>query len=147
VWLAQAGGYIVRFAGTAEGEFTLITDSTKGTVTWAYDLTEANRVKEIILPAECIEAAAAVSDLPIPPNATDQGNLGDLITFSSPDAPKAVGDYFRSNLPGKGWKIVSDTAMDTVVMLTIQKDTRKYSIMIAPGTDNPGSSVVITRAP
>jgi hypothetical protein len=146
VWLAQDGGYMVKFTGTAQGDFTIFSDTTKGTVTWNYDLTDANKLKEIVLPTECKEAAAGISDLPIPPNATDQGNLGDLITFTSPDAPKVVGEYYRKNLPLQGWKILSDTNMDTVVMMTIQKDTRKYSIMIASGSANKGSSVVITKA-
>lgn len=146
VWLAQSGGYMVKYTGTAQGDFNIFSDTTNGTTVWTYDLTGANQLKEIVLPAACADAAAAVSDIPIPPNATDQGNLGDLITFTSPDAPKTVGDYFRGALPGKGWKIVSDTNLDTVIMMTIQKDTRKYTLMISPGNANKGSSVVITKA-
>ena len=90
------------------------------------------------------QAGGANSDLPIPPNATDQASLGGIITFSSPDAPKTVGDYYRKQVVANGWKIASDTSMDALVMLTVTKDTRSFSIMITTGKDNKGSSVVIT---
>jgi hypothetical protein len=69
-----------------------------------------------------------------------------MLTFNSPDAPKTVADYFRKELIAKGWKITNDSAMDVVVMISIQKDTRKFQVMITPG-DKGGSSVIITKMP
>ncbi len=88
-----------------------------------------------------------LQDFPIPSNATGQGALGDILTFTSPDVPTIVGDFYRTSLPGQGWTLGSDSSLDTLVMLTIQKDARKFTIMISPGANNQGSSVVITRAP
>ena len=147
VWIAQNGGFLVKYSGKADGSFTISAEEVTGTITWAYDLTNPNQLKEITLPAACKEAGAAVSDLPIPANATDQGNLGELITFNSPDTPKVVGDYYRRELPGKGWKITSDTNVGAVVMMSISKDTRKFTIMISPGSNDKGSAVVITKTP
>jgi hypothetical protein len=146
VWIAQEGGYIVRFTGQGEGDFSLSTDKIKGKVTWTYDLLQINKLAAITLPAECKASADAVKDLPIPTNATEKNSVGDIITFTSPDAPKVVGAFYRAELVAKGWKIVSDSNLDTVVMLSIQKDTRKFQIMITPGTNDKGTSVVITKA-
>lgn len=146
VWIAQDGGYLVRFTGQAEGEFSLSKDEIKGKVTWTYDLLDVNKLTAITPPAECTASNDAVKDLPIPTNATEKNSIGDLITFNSPDSPKVVGAFYRKELVSKGWKILSDSNLDTVVMLSIQKDTRKFQIMITPGTNDKGTAVVITKA-
>jgi len=147
VWVAQDGGYLVKFLGQAEGDFSLSADQIKGMVVWDYNLTEINKLKEILLPAECTASAGAMADLPVPSNALEKSSFGEIITFNSPDAPKAVADFYRKELPAKGWKIANDSDLGPVVMLTIQKDTRKFSLMITPGTGDKGTSVVITKAP
>lgn len=146
VWIAQDGGHLVRFTGQAEGDFSLSADKIKGKVTWTYDLLDVNKLTAITLPPECKASADAIKDMPIPANAAEQGSFGDIITFTSPDAPKVVGAFYRKELVAKGWKILSDSNLDTVVMLSVQKDTRKYQIMITPGTNDKGTAVVITKA-
>lgn len=145
VWIAQDGGYVVRLVSQSDGEFTLSSKTVTGTTTVTYDLTDVNKIAQITVPAECTAASEGMKDLPIPANATDKSSIGDIQTFSSPDAPKAVADYFRKELPAQGWKITKDSSFDTVVMLSAEKDSRKFSIMITPGKDNKGSSVIITK--
>lgn len=147
IWVAQDGGFLVKFLGQAVGDFSLSLDKLKGTVVWEYNLTEVNKLKEIVLPVECTSTTDAVKDLPIPANAVDKSFIGELITFTSPDAPKAVADYYRKELAAKGWKITSDSDLGMLVMMSIQKDTRKFSIMITPGNNDKGTSVVITKTP
>jgi hypothetical protein len=145
LWVAQEGGFLVKFLGQAEGDFSLTADKVKGTVTWDYNLTEVNKLKDIVLPPECTASTQAIADLPIPPNAVEKNTFGEIITFNSPDAPKVVADFFRKELPAQGWKITSDTNLGTVVMMSIQKDTRKFSIMITPGQNDKGTAVVISK--
>ena len=144
-WLAQDGNYLVRYAGQAEGEFELTAVKITGTITWSYDLTKINRLLEIALAQECLDAGGAILDLPIPANATDQGSFSGIITFSSPDSPKEVADFYRGELPLNGWTIDNDTAMEALVMMQIKKDKRIYQIMITPGDGDNDSSVMITK--
>jgi hypothetical protein len=146
MWVAQDGGYLVKVVATAEGDFSSFGATVSGTMTINYDLTNINKIKEIPLPKECAAQTGGADDLPaMPSNATDVASLGSIITFSSPDAPKVVGDYYRKAVVAKGWKITSDSPLDALVMLTITKDTRTFSIMITTGKDNKGSAVVITQ--
>ncbi len=145
-WLAQDGNYLVRYTGQAEGEFELSDDKITGVMTWTFNLSKINQLKEITLAPECAAAGQASQDLPIPPNAADQSTFGDIITFTSPDAPKAVADFYRSELPTKGWKIDKDSALGTIVVLKISKGERVMQIMISPGTGDKGSSVMITKS-
>ncbi len=144
VWIAQDGGFAVRFVGQAEGLFDLST-SIKGQMTWTYDLKDVNQTFTIELPALCSDQQNALSDLPIPDNATKVSTLGKIITFGSPDKPDVVAKYFRDNLPGKGWKITEDTAMgDALFMLTAEKEDQTLSFMIAADDQTKGTSVIIT---
>ncbi len=144
VWIAQDGGYAVHFVGQAEGTFDLST-SIKGQMNWTYDLKDVNTTFTIDLPEICANQQNALSDLPIPDNATKVSSLGQIITFGSPDKPDVVAKYFRDNLPGKGWKITEDSAMgDTLFMLTAEKGEQTLSIMIAADDQTQGTSVIIT---
>jgi hypothetical protein len=145
MWVAQDGGYLVKVVATADGDFSMLGDTISGKMTLNYNLNDVNKVTAITLPKECQDQVSGTSDLPIPPNATDQASLGGIITFSSPDSPKTVGDFYRKQATTQGWKVVSDSALDVLVMISIQKDTRTFSIMITTGTNNSGSSVVITQ--
>ncbi len=144
VWIAQDGGYAVHFEGQAEGTFDLST-SIKGQMTWTYDVKDVNQTFTIELPEICANQQSALGDLPIPDNATKINSLGQIVTFGSPDKPDVVAKYLRDNLPGKGWKITEDTAMgDALFMLTVEKDGKVLSIMIAADDQTQGTSVVIT---
>jgi hypothetical protein len=146
MWVAQDGGYAVKLITTSDGTFNITADEIKGALTMEYNLTNINQVKEIVLPLECTKQAEGLSDLPMPTNATNVANLGGIYTFNSPDKPSVVADYFRKELPGKGWKITGDNSLGTdLLTLEIEKAGKKMSIMIS--TDGAGASVLITTIP
>ena len=145
LWSAQDGRYAVKYTGIADGTFDFSGDSIVGSMTWDYELTAINSLAAITLPAECQSEQNALGDLPVPPNATDIGNLGTLVTFSSPDKPSAVADFFRQALPGKGWKITNDSGLGAdLFTLDISKGDQNKTIMITGDSQTNGSSVLIT---
>ena len=141
LWVAQDGGYVVKYAGEATGKAALIGKGTTGTFKWEYNIEDANKVESIQLPPECA-AAKPADDIPVPPNATDKGNFGTIITFKSPDDAAKVIDFYKQELPGKGWK-ESDSSVES--MLSYTKDARNLTIIISK-EDSGGSSVMITEA-
>ncbi len=143
VWIAQDGGYVVRFTGQAEGDFKIATAFT-GKITWIYELKQINQVASITPPPICTSLQPN-SDVPVPPNATQKNVLGDMITFASPDAVKTVTDWYVKQAPAQGWTVKTVSSMDALVMLNLTKDTRTYSVMIVTGSGNQGSSVVISK--
>jgi hypothetical protein len=143
VWLAQDGGYAVKFTGQAQGSFNLISTFT-GTVTWTYDVKDINRVASIDLPPECSIQQNSQSDLVFPPNATGLSQLGQMTVFSSPDKPTDVSSFFQTNLPAKGWTVDSvNDSLGSVITIQISKAGQKMQIMIT-GDGSSGSSVIIT---
>ena len=147
IWIAQDGKYIVRFNGSASGNFLLNSNLINGSVTWDYNLTDINQVGDMQAPSACSDTSGTIStkDFPIPDNATDKQILGDFIAFESPDNADVVLAYYRKQLPDKGWTINSDTEADGAFIIDITKGSSSLEITVIP-EDPSGSSVVVNTA-
>ncbi len=143
IWVAQDGGYIVRFIGQAEGRFYTGEEIGDGKVTWEFNIFDVDAVNIIDFPVECRNQQKAVESVPIPENAINKEILAGIIMFESPDSPVKVGDFYRQQLPDNGWVITEDSSMSSLVMMTAEKDTNSLQIMISPG-DSGGASIIIS---
>lgn len=146
IWIAQDGGYIVRYRGTAQGTFDTGEETGDGSVTWEYDLLDVNNVPVIDFPVECRDQQAAVEEVPIPENAQNKQSMAGIITFESPDGPEEVGEFYRNELPANGWRITEDSVIASLVMMTAEKDGQSLQIMITTG-ESTGSSAIISTIP
>ena len=149
VWVAQDGGYMVRYLGEASGSNGLFGSSdVEGTVTWEYNLEDINTVESIELPPECA-AQAPADDIPVPDNATDKSNFSGLITFVSPDAPTDIATYYRDEMSTQGWESGEETAFGDFITLEFTKEERTLSITISADTENEngGANVMLSEEP
>src|SRR6185295_18215256 len=130
VWLAQDGGFLVKYVGTATGKNTALSSKmADGTFTWEYNVQDANQLEAIELPKEC-ESAKPADDIPAPPNATDKSGFGRMMTFKTSDTPADVAAFYKRELPAQGWKAGDGNAMGELQMLSFSKGSRKLSITI-----------------
>lgn len=143
IWLAQEGGYPVRFTGRAEGVFSLSSETITGSVHWEYNLLDVNLLAGISLPQACIDEENIGADIPILPDATDQTTYGGAISYNSPTAPAAAADFYRAQLPANGWEITNETASAPVFILSARKGDRSLQVNIGPGLEN-GCTILIT---
>jgi hypothetical protein len=146
VWLAQDGGYAVKFTGQAQGTFDIVTTFT-GSITWNYDLTNVNQVNSIVLPPECTSQQNLLSDYVFPPNTTDLSQSGNMTVFSSLDKPADVSAFLQKNLPDKGWTIdLVDASTGSDITILISKAGKKMQITITSDSSTGGCSVFIAPA-
>jgi hypothetical protein len=143
-WIAQDGGFLVKYVGTATGKNNaLLGKMAEGTFTWEYNVQDANQVEVIDLPKEC-EGQKPADDIPVPPNATDKNGFGQTLTFKTPDAPADVAAFYKRELTARGWKAGDENAMGELQMLSFSKETRKLSITITK-EEQGGSTVLINE--
>lgn len=142
VWIAQEGGYLVRYVGEATGSGVLWDG--EGTLRWEYNVEEANKIEAIELPAVC-EAQKPADDIPFPENAQDKANFGGTITFSSPDSPSTIAEFYKEQLPAQGWTAGEAQSFAGTESLTFTKENRSLSILISTDSSSSGSSVLITE--
>ncbi|PKO14905.1 MAG: hypothetical protein CVU39_12565 [Chloroflexi bacterium HGW-Chloroflexi-10] len=145
-WVAQDGGYIVRYIGNGQGEtYSSSTESNvSGKMHWEYDLMDVNQVTEIVIPDECVEAAEqGANQYPIPENAENVSGFDKLLTFTSPDAPSVLAEYYRAEMPKAGYTETEFSDWDPVFMITYIKDGKTTTVMISEG-ENGGSTALVT---
>ncbi|MCC6147092.1 MAG: hypothetical protein IT308_05940 [Anaerolineaceae bacterium] len=143
IWLAQDGGYPVRFTGQAEGTFSLSSETITGTAQWEYNLLEVNQLGSIELPQACLDEESISTDIPILPDAGDQTTYGGTISYNSPTAPAAAANFYRTELPANGWEIINETASPPVFILLARKGERSLQVNIGPGLQS-GTTILIT---
>ncbi len=144
VWIAQDGGYPMKYAGTASGKDTIMAGkSAQGTFTWEYNIEDANLVTSIDLPKECAGQQPA-DDIPMPENATAKNSFGKLITFKSPDAPADIAAFYKKAMPEQGWAAGDASALGDLQTLGFTKAARKLSITITKEASG-GSNVLINE--
>jgi uncharacterized protein YceK len=142
IWVAQNGGWVVKYTGEASGKSAFFgAGGSDGKISWEYSISDANKVDKIVVPPEC-EASKPADDIPIPDNVTEKGNLGSMITFKSPDDVAKLTDFYQTKLTAQGWK-EGEGGMEGIMSFT--KGNRTLNIMMSK-EDTGGSSVVITDA-
>jgi hypothetical protein len=144
-WISPDGDYVVRYVGQAEVSETttlLSTAVVNGQMTWEYNLTDINSLGEIPVPDACSQATSALSDIPIPENATDKSTFGGFISFSSPDSVSDVTDYYHQQLSGLGWQTNDDLSTEDMVTISGSKEGRTINVVIS--SDSGKTSVMIS---
>ncbi len=146
VWIAQDGGYIVRFAGRANGTGYSEIDNLNinGVVSWDYGMTDVNNIGNIPLPEVCqLATVGGINEIPVPENAYDVSQIGSMKSFTSPDASSLLADFYRSEMPVNGYSLSDETAYDDFYVLTYTKAEETIVVMIS-GLTGGGSDAILT---
>jgi len=146
IWYAQEGGFIVKFAGEAQGEAYSESENVNvsGTIHWEYNLTDINSIIEIPLPENCrLAAEGGVNDLPVPDNVQDLSIIGSMLSFNSPDEASVLADFYRLEMPVAGYVLSDETVYDDFYVITYSKAEETITIMIS-GVNSGGSDAIIT---
>ncbi|MCS7060839.1 MAG: hypothetical protein RMN25_06690 [Anaerolineae bacterium] len=143
VWIAQEGGFVVRYAGTGTGKVTMFGGDEQGTAKWDYQLQAINNVDKIELPQECL-AEKPADDIPVPASAKEKAQFGGLITFKSTETAAQVAEFYQTEMPKLGWKAGEAGSLGEMRTLTFTKADRSLNIIISP-EEGGGVSVMITE--
>jgi len=111
IWIAQNGGYVVKYTGRAVRKDPKLDAGGESAVTWDYRIEEANRIDAIQLPPECLTAkppnmlmtARLSKDIPLPGVITRQNTANAITTLYTPDDAGTVEAYYKQELATRGW--------------------------------------------
>ena len=140
VWVAQQGGFIVRFSGSAEGEVTLTGRPGNGRLEWEYALTAENALS-INLPEDCSEIG--LPDGLLPDGAQNLMQVGTQISFTSQVQAVDLADFYRRALSEGGWTIDEDAGAGSIFTLNASRE--EGSIQVVISALEQGCQVTITR--
>ncbi len=145
-WVADPGGFVVKYTFEATGAGALLfgTGDGEGTLQWDYEVTDINRPVDIAAPENC---GGAPSDIPLMPDAVDTSAFGDLTLYSSASTFADVVAFYKEQMPANGWaedSAADEVATDTFTTLNFTKDGRTASITITRDTSADATSVLIS---
>lgn len=105
LWLASAGGYVLRFHLTTTGDASYFGEGIAGALTYDYQLNETNQSLAIELPADC---PPGLVNAPMLPDAANIQSLPGLLEYdSATSVPDAVA-FYQQQLATLGWQALSD---------------------------------------
>lgn len=103
VWIAQEGGYVVKYTLSIPG---LANSTGSGGVieeTLSYELTEINSIDQIELPADCVPVLV---DIPTMADAQNLYRSSGLMDYTTPSETVRVINFYSQSLSALGWTLV-----------------------------------------
>jgi hypothetical protein len=150
VWIAQQGGYVVKYTLSIPGPTTPTGNGAEIAETVDYELEEVNSFTQISLPAGCVPVLV---DFPTMADAQDIYQGSGYMDYTSPSTLAQVIDFYNQALPPLGWTAVeSPFASDQTGTqaleytqgdqdLTILLDSSSGSLEVSVLLNNPALAV------
>ena len=128
VWVAEKGGYVVKYLLTTKATADYFGNATEGTLTWDYELTNLNKPVTIKLPADC---PPGLVDAPQLPDATNVVSMPGALTFDTSMGLADVAAFYEKQLPALGWKLVGQpTINDTSALVDFTQKSKSLRVII-----------------
>jgi hypothetical protein len=131
MWVATDGGYIVRYLLLTKGDAGYFGKGIKGTLTWDYELTDANQPSAIQMPVDC---PAGIVNAPQLPDASNVRSVPGLLTYDTVSSLADAAAFYQKQIPSLGWTPFGDPAIDdTTAMLDFTQGNQTMTVIITAG--------------
>lgn len=143
VWLAEPGGYIVKFNLTMTGGEKTYGKGRKGTQTVTYEMTGINAIEKFELPEGCQPVLTEISTLP---DATRVNRMPDFLRYFTASSVNDVFAFYKKELGALGWQSGNSHPMQDggeIMIFVNQNNPESYQITAAKETG--GSMVSVTK--
>jgi hypothetical protein len=143
LWLAEPGGYVVKFDLTISGGEKTFGQGRSGTQTLTYELTKINTNDDFPLPAGCQPVLTGVPEMIGARNVT---RLPETLRYTTDSSSEDVVAFYKDKLGSAGWKWgeVHKTAGGDQIILFFKVD-EPVSLSMRMATGKSGLQVNIAR--
>jgi hypothetical protein len=100
-WLADPGGYVVKYALEIQPPSAPTGAGLEAHQGISYELSEIDHVAPITLPAGC---SPVLDSIPVTADAVDVVRRSAFVSFTTPSSPATVAAFYAGALPRLGWK-------------------------------------------
>lgn len=150
LYVAVDGNYVAKFSLFFAGKDLKISfeggdeSLDEGRWDFSYEMTDVNRPFTLEIPPEALASGAMPEDIPVPDDAEEVNYVMGMISFKSAKSPQEVADFYKAEMPKKGWTESNVTELETMYLLEYSQDGRTASLMISTDEESGKTSVVIT---
>ena len=131
VWIAEKGGYIVKYTLTVSAPSKPDPNGAKVAQTWDYEISGTDGSASVALPQGCLEV---LTDVPVMGDAQSLIRANGMTDFVTVSTGRQVLDFYSQELPPLGWKSdkelpAGDVSLPFAVSLT--NGSRRISLHLA----------------
>jgi hypothetical protein len=124
-WLAEKGGYVVKYTLTIQGSQG--SSESKGDQTFTYELSKVNNEQAIALPEGC---PAVLSNIPAMADATNLMRMPSALDYTSPSSVDTIGTFYQDQMKQLGWVLVSNHNSDPQKPILVFNDAEKSQVAV-----------------
>jgi hypothetical protein len=140
LWVADEGGYLVRYLLTTKAGEEYFGPGIEGTVSVDYEMKDPNPSVEMDLPADC---PPGLVDAPTMLDAANVQSFPGILSYDTKSSIADIVAFYQEQLLNSGWTLMDQSAAtDTVTILTFTQGDREMQITIITG--DAGTQVRIT---
>lgn len=147
LWLAETGGFIVKFDVLITGSEKIFGEKRSGKEKISYELTKINTNDDFIIPVGC---QPVLDGVPIMTDAVNEYRLPEILRYNTPSSPEKVLAYYKEQLTAQGWQTGSTHEMATkgqVILFIKTKNDERLHLSLTPEKDTTLVSVSVSKPP
>jgi hypothetical protein len=121
LWLAESGGYVVRYLWTVSGE--------DGEQRLEYNLSQVNSTREVVYPEDCV---VVLTDFPVMDGARNLHRLPNAVDYTVSAETSAISKFYQDKLVAQGWTFVNahDKDPKNVILIFINNEQGKAASIL-----------------
>ncbi len=136
IWVANAGGALVKYILNVQGGEGYFGKGQSGTMSWDYELGDVNGTSALEPPSDC---PAGMEAAPLPQGATGVLQQPGYTTFTTTMNLKDLASFYQQKLSASDWKDVNPLVASDLAMLQFDKGDQVLSMVL---TSKQGVSTV-----
>lgn len=142
VWVADEGGFVVRYELSYDAGSDYFGEGTTGTRTIHYELSVPDEPIATALPADC----APPVDAPLLTDAIDVVSRPGILSFTSMTSLEDATTFYTTELAGRGWEpLMPQDASESTRLLSFTKPASTISVVMHSRSEGITVTVVIAR--
>ena len=120
-WLAEPGGYLVRYLLTVSGK--------EGEQRYEYELSQVDARQDVVYPEGC---APVLLDFPVMDGARNLHRLPESVDYTVPAETAAVSQFYQEQLEAQGWTLakVHDKDPKNAVLVFVSKEQKLATTIV-----------------
>lgn len=146
VWLAEPGGYVVKYDLTLQAGEQFFGKGIEGAQTFHYELNEINSLQDVSLPVGC---PAVLTEIPAMPDALNLVRRPGSMAFTTPSDLKSIQSFYQDKLKALGWTLLAqhtDNARQPVLIFTRHDGEESALISLRQETNDVWVAIQLSKS-
>ena len=141
-WIAQSGGYVVKYILDIKGSDSIFGTGVQGTRHLEYNLSDVGAHPDVVYPVGC---EPVLTEVPAMDDASDLTRLPGLLAFSTGATSDAIFSFYQDKLTALGWQKSNELGEGTdSILVTYNRPGSNGDAAVEVDIEGGSTSVIVT---